>query len=401
MIENGVAIFVLLLLTAVTMAAVVQRLRVPYTTALAVVGVVLSVTVGGVGVHLSPSLLLFVLIPGLLFEASFQLSWTHLRANMPLVVALATVGVFLTTALVGLIEHYVLGMSLALALLMGSMVAATDPVAVVALFRRLGVPGRLANLVEAESLLNDGTGAALFAMLLGGATVGSVTQAPAQPVLDFVRLTAGGLALGSVVGFALSFVAARTEEAEIEITLTALAAYGGYLLGDRLHVSGILTVVAAGLVMGNYGRNRALSAQTRAVIDTFWGYVAFLLNSAVFLLIGIDVPWRVVASQPGAVLAGAAIAFVARAVAVYGLTNLLRPFERHVSLHWQHVLVVGGIRGAVAVALLLSLGSSPSFDTVRAVVYGTVVLSIVLQGVAIGPVAGRLLSARTSERGAT
>jgi CPA1 family monovalent cation:H+ antiporter len=188
-------------------------------------------------VHLTPGLILFVLVPGLLFEAFFNLSWADLRANLVAVAALATLGVLLTTAVVGLLGHLALGLAVPIALLFGAMVAPTDPVAIVAVFRRLRVPDRLVNLVEAESLFNDGTGVILFTVALS-ATAAGAHASILGGFVDFLRLGLGGLGLGLLVGLVLSLLTSRVDDFEIEMTLTAIAAYGGYLLAEQMHVSG-------------------------------------------------------------------------------------------------------------------------------------------------------------------
>ncbi|MDQ6885267.1 MAG: sodium:proton antiporter [Candidatus Dormibacteraeota bacterium] len=394
MIEGGVAGFVILLMAATAVAILVKRVPVPYVTALALVGLVGGALIGAHRLHLSHSLILFVLVPGLLFEAAFNLDWKHLRDNFIAVVALATLGVLVTTAVVAALGHFALGLSVAVAILFGAMVAPTDPVAVVAVFRRIGVPHRLANLVEAESLFNDGTGVVLFTIALAATTT---AVSPWLGALQFLELAVGGIALGLAIGFGLSRLMARVDDPQVEITLTAIAAYGGYLLGESLHVSGLLTVVAAGLVLGNYGRPRAMSERTRSAVSVFWDYVAFVLNSVVFLLIGADVPWTTLFNQWWVVLGAVLAVLVARAVSVYGLLALLRPFGRHINLRWQHVIFWSGLRGAIAVALLLSLTQSgPEFDTVRALVYGVVLVSIIVQGLTIGPLARILLPHRGS-----
>ncbi|MDP9325293.1 MAG: cation:proton antiporter, partial [Candidatus Dormibacteraeota bacterium] len=259
----------------------------------------------------------------------------------------------------------------------------------VAIFRRLGVPHRLRNLVEGESLLNDGTGVVLFTIALT-ATQGGFSIPSAA--LDFIRLTVGGLALGGALGLVLSRITGFVDDPQVEITLTAVAAYGGYLAGETLHVSGILTVVAAGLVIGNYARQRRMSERTRQAVETMWDYVAFALNAAVFVLIAGVVPVQVVIDHAAAVLAGAAALLAARAMTVYGLVNLLRPLRRPLGLRSQHLLAWGGLRGAVAIALLLSLPPEIlGFDTLRAVIYGAVLSSILVQGVLLVPLTRLLL----------
>jgi CPA1 family monovalent cation:H+ antiporter len=389
-IESWVLIFVAVLALASAVAVLERWVPVPYVTLLAVLGAALGPLVGGRLPQPSHSLILFVLLPGLLFEGAFNLRWTHLRDNLLAVSLLATLGVVVTTALVGELGHLALGLPVALATIFGAAVAATDPVAVVATVRRLGAPSRLCNLIEGESLLNDGTGVVVFTIALAAAGAASISLAGA--LLDFVRLTAGGLGLGVLLGLAMSQLTRYLDDPQVEMTLTAITAYGGYLLGETLHVSGILCVVGAGIVVGNYGRPRGMSERTQAAVSQLWEYVAFVLNSLVFLLIGATVPLPTLVDHLGLVAAGAALVLVARAAMVYGLLALVRPLGRPISLRWQHLLVWGGLRGAVAVALVLSLpGGDPHTLTIRALVYGVVLSTLVIQGATIRPAVRLLL----------
>ncbi len=392
MVESQVAAFVVLLMAAAAVAVLVKLVPIPYVTALALVGAVAGgIFHGSVTVHLTRSFILFVLLPGLLFEAGFNLDWRRLRDTLLAVLVLATVGVLLTAGLIAVIGHLVLGLALPLAFLLGAMVAATDPVAVIAMFRRLGVPGRLATIVEAESLVNDGTGVVLFTIALGIALSG--TFHPIGASLQFLQLTLGGLALGLAIGFVLSRLTMRVDDPQVELTFTAIAAYGSYLLAEAIHVSGLLAVVAAALVMGNYGRTKGMSERTQVAVNTFWDYVAFLLNSLVFLLIGLELPWTSILDHGWAVLAAASIALIARAVAVYGVFAVLRPFGGKLAWRWQHLIVWGGLRGGVAIALALSLGEQGGSELIdlRTLVYGVVLLSITVQGLTIGPLSRALL----------
>jgi CPA1 family monovalent cation:H+ antiporter len=389
---QSVAVFVAVLVVASVVAVMVKAIPVPYASAMALVGLAAGVALGPAALHVrvTPSLVLFVLLPGLLFEAGFRLSWAQLRPNLPAVISLATLGVLLTTALVGLLGHWALALPVPLAILMGAMIAPTDPVSVVAVFRRFRVPPRLLNLIEAESLANDGTGVVVFTIALAAILGGPI--APGTAALQFLQLALGGVAVGLLVGFGFSFVTSRIDDFEVEMTLTAIAAYGGYLLGEAVHVSGILVVATAALVLGNYGRPRGMSQRTQQAVELFWEYVAFVLNSLVFLLIGLAVPWQDLLANAPAVVVAALIALLARAATVYALVGLLRPLRRGVGLRWQHLLVGGGLRGAIAVALVLSLtDAGPRFDEVRALVYGVTLITIVLQGVAIGPLTRALL----------
>jgi len=388
-IQAQVTVLVAVLALAALVSITAQRTLVPWVTQLAIAGAIVGVVLHDRLPPVDPALILFVFLPGLLFEAAFNLDWRELRRNAVPVLLLATVGVALTTGLSAGLVHVVLAVPLPAAILFGAAVAATDPVAVVATFRRLGVPARMRNLIEAESLLNDGTGVVLFSVALAVTTSHSLSASTVT--LDLLRLTGGGVALGAVIGVGVSRLTGFIDEPQVELTLTALAAYGGYLAGDALHVSGILCVVTAGAVIGNYGRAHHMSARTRDAVEVVWDYVAFVLNSAVFVLIGAAVPLRLLWAQLPLVVAGAAIVLLARAVTVYGLLNLIRRVTRTPAA-WQHLLVWGGLRGAVAVALVLSLPASlPQADTIRALVYGVVLGTIVVQGSTIVPLTRRLL----------
>jgi monovalent cation:H+ antiporter, CPA1 family len=389
-IESWVVIFVAVLALSAAVAVIGRWVPVPYVTLLAVLGAVLGPLVSGRLPQPSHSLILFVLLPGLLFEAAFNLRWTNLRDNLLAVSLLATLGVIVTTALVAAFGHLALGLPVALATIFGAAVAATDPVAVVATVRRLGAPSRLCNLIEAESLLNDGTGVVVFTIALAAAGAASFSLGGA--LLDFLRLTGGGLGLGILLGLAMSRLTRHLDDPQVEMTLTAITAYGGYLLAETLHVSGILCVVGAGIVVGNYGRPRGMSERTQAAVTQMWEYVAFVLNSLVFLLIGATVPLSTLIDHLGLVAAGVALVLAVRAAMVYGLLALVRPLGRPISLRWQHLLVWSGLRGAVAVALVLSLPSgNPDTPTIRALVYGVVLGTLLIQGATIRPVVRLIL----------
>jgi CPA1 family monovalent cation:H+ antiporter len=389
-LSRAVITFVGLLIAAAVISLLVRRLPIPYVTALAVSGAFLGTLASQLQPHVTSSLILLIVLPGLLFESAFSISWARLRRDLVPVIVMATAGVAATMAVIAFLGHALLGLGVPLAILLGAAVAPTDPVAVVAVFRRLGVPRRLACLIESESLLNDGTGVVAFSIALAAATGGSLGAGAA--ILDFLRLAGGGLALGTAVGFALSLLTSRIDDQRVELTYTAIGAYGTYVLADALQVSGILAVVAAAMVLGNYGRAHGMSERTRAAIDTVWDYAAFVLNSLVFLLIGLSTPISGVFSAAGVVIVAALITVVARAAAVYLLLFPVWVVRRSMPWRWQHLVVWSGMRGAVAVALVLSLGQGDrGLDRVRTLVYGVVLLSIIVQGSTVGVLTERLI----------
>lgn len=372
-----------LLLVVSLVAIAVRRLRIPYTVALVVVGLALTFQTP-LEVSLTPELILALFVPPLVFEAAFHLNLAELRRNLPGILMLAVPGVVLTTIIVGGLLARTTSLALPVALVFGALIAATDPVAVVALFRALGVPKRLSGLVEGESLFNDGTAIVVFRLVLAVAVAGQFNLVAG--VADFVRVAAGGAVIGLMLGWLISRLIARLDDYLIETTLTTVLAFGAYLLAERLHFSGVLAVVAAGLVNGNIGP-QGMSPTTRIVLFNFWEYVAFLANSLVFLLIGLQVnvpallsAWRPIAWAIVAVLA-------ARVVVVYGLGWLANRLAEPIPLRWQHVLGWGGLRGAISLALALSLPTSlgPDRDMLRVMAFGVVLFTLLVQASTMAP----------------
>jgi len=390
---NTEASVVILFCLATAVAITVRWLRVPYTVGLVLTGL----AVGAMHVvsppHLTRELLFAVVLPGLLFEAAFQLNARELRAVAAPVLLLAVPGVVASVALTGLgITAAIVGLrirpdfQLQYGMLFGALVAATDPIAVVALFRSINVPERLTTLIDAESLFNDGTAIVLFTLLLG-VVAGASTSIP-MLVLKFI-LVAGG---GAVVGLALAFVAARIlrrlNDPLIEITITVIVAYGSFVLADQIGVSGVIATVSAGIWMGVHGRAGALSEQSRIEATTFWSYIAFALNSFIFLLVGFEVDLvRLWSAWPEILIAYLAM-MLARAGVVFGV-YVIR--GRVVPFSWSAALTWGGLRGALSMVLALSLPFAlPNRDLLITITFGVVLLSIVVQGLTMPALIRRL-----------
>ena len=377
-----------LLLIASLVAIVVRRLHIPYTVALVVVGLFLT-TQSPLNFELTPELILALFVPPLVFEAAFHLNLTELRRNLTPILLMAVPGVLLTTFIVGGIVSFGTGLALPVALVFGSLVAATDPVAVVSLFRLLGVPKRLSVLVEGESLFNDGTALVLFNLMLAIAITGEFNLI--SGVLEFIKVAVGGVMLGLLLGWVISRLIARIDDYLIEITLTTVLAYGSYLLAEQLHFSGVLAVVAAGLITGNLGP-QGMSPTTRIVLYNFWEYITFLVNSLVFLLIGLDVDiwalfqsWQPIAWSIGAVL-------VARIIVVYGLGWITNRISEPVSMRWRHIIAWGGLRGALSLALALSLPATFGEDRflLRTMAFGVALFTLLIQATTMRPLVRKL-----------
>ncbi|MGA9534089.1 MAG: Na+/H+ antiporter [Anaerolineales bacterium] len=383
LVEIEALVLELLLIVSVV-AIAVRRFRIPYTVALVLAGLVLSLQ-SPLGIELTPGLILSLFIPPLVFDAALHLNFDHLRKNLSTIALLAIPGVIISTLLVGGIVHLGAGLSIGSALVFGALIAATDPVSVVAIFRKLGAPKRLEVLLESESLFNDGTAIVVFNLAVAAVITGQFSLM--DGMIDFVRVAGGGLLTGLVLGWLAMLLIRRIDDHLIETTLTSVLAFGTYLVAEQFHLSGVLAVVAAGLVIGNVGPE-GMSPTTKIVVANFWEYVAFLANSAVFLLIGSDMELPALIGHWQPIVWAIAAVLLARSISIYLLSRL----GGDMPSPWRHVLFWGGLRGAIALALALSLpaGLGPERDQVILMSFGVVLFTLVGQGLTMDWLVHRL-----------
>jgi len=379
----------MLLITSIV-SIVVRRVRIPYTVALVLVGVLLSLR-PPVEVVLTSELILGIFLPPLLFEAAFHLNLAELRRNVVTIAILAVPGVILTMLVVGGILIVGPGLAVGIALVFGALIAATDPVSVVAIFRRLGAPKQLEVLLEGESLFNDGTAVVLFSIAL--AALGTAEFSLLDGVIEFFIVAGGGIIVGFLFGWVVQQLTGRIDDHLVETTFTTLLAFGSYLVAEQFGVSGVLAVVTAGLVNGNLGQ-KGMSPTTRIVVLNFWEYVAFLANSAIFLLIGLSLDLPSLLSNWQLILWAILGVLIARAINIYGLSRLGRP----ILPRWRHVMFWGGLRGAIALALALSLPPGGERQAIIAMTFGVVLFTLLAQGLSMDWLVKRLrLVTRTEE----
>ncbi len=376
---------------AILVALAARRLRLPYTVGLVLAGASLAFFRVDAGLALTHDLIFDVVLPPLLFEAALNIHWADLRRDLVPVLSLASVGVLLCASVVAGALIYVLGWRVEPALAFGALFAATDPIAVIALLRETGVTGRLRLLIEAESLVNDGAAAVLFTLVLAWAAHGAAASGgPFGVVAALVEIAGGGVAVGLIVGLGAVAVAGTSDDYLVETAVTALAAFGSFLVAERVGASGVLATVTAGIVMGNLGvlmgsKNGfglALTAHGRTFVLQFWEFAAFLANSLVFLLIGsamatIDFSregWRALTLAVLFALAG-------RAIAVYPVCLALARTRWAIPLNDQHLLWWGGLRGALALALALALPYDLAQRAdILIVAFAVVAFSVIVQG---------------------
>lgn len=397
--------FVILLSLAALVAILVRRVvRLPYTVALVLAGLVLSLFPDFIGVTISSDLILAILVPPLIFEASLHIGWNRLRRDLLPILLLAVVGVALSTYLVAEIVLVVLeedAIPFSAAIAFGALISATDPVAVVAFFRSLGVSKRLSLLVEGESLLNDGVAIVIFGLAAGliettgPGVAGGGLDAAASVLLTFVRVAIGGLSVGVVLGYVVSQIILRhVDDPLIETATTVSVAFGAYVAAEAFHLSGILAVVAAGILVGNIGTQNT-SPTTQVTLDNFWEFMAFVANSLVFLFIGLRIELRQFQPNLFPIFVAVLAVLLSRAIVVYAmgwLNNRLNP-KNHISLAYRHVMFWGGLRGAISLALALTLQEffAPRVALeLQIMTFGVVLFTLLVQGATISRIIERL-----------
>ncbi len=383
------SVILILFLIASFVAVIAKRVNLPYTIALVAVGLLLGTIHILNPPHLTQELLYAIFLPPLIFEAAIHLSFDELKKDFWPITMLVVPGVIISTLATAAVMITISAVFTQIELftwpvgiLFGAAVAATDPVSVVALFKRLGAPKRLTTLIESESLLNDGTSIVVF--ILAMQFLQGAISAVEMVSIEFVKIVGLGLLVGFIIGVVLAQFITSIDDAMVVITLTTVAAYSSFLLADHLGVSGVMSTVATGLVMREKGLTRTILPSIRLTTETFWEYIAFAMNSLIFLLMGFTINlsylWKL---WPIILLAYLAV-LIARIVVVGSTWLIFLPTRWHFPFSWAVVLSWGGLRGALSMVLALSIPDSFAFkDLVVTLVFGVVLLSIFVQGLSM------------------
>ena len=404
--------FVAILVIACGMALLAKRLKVPYTVLLVVAGLAVSFLLDGAPglrehlekIKLQPDLLLQLFLPILLFEAAFHVDLKSFLNNRRAILFLAIpgviIGMLLTTAVFVPVAKLIQdNMVWQVGLVTAAMLAATDPISVVALFKEFPVSKRLGIIIEGESLINDGIAVVLFGVVVKitadslGLTIpplhdpGENVQA-LHVIGVFLREVFLGTALGVAVGLAMSYLTSKVNDHLIEVALTAIAAYGSNVVAMQLHASPVIAVVVCGMMVGNVGAKHGMSPTTREAVFSFWEFAAFMANSFVFILIGLEIRLSELWADAGLIVAFFVIMILVRSVTVFGVHNLVRREDLKLKKPWLPVITWSGVRGSLSMVMAMMLVASESEgETTRKLilnlVFGVVLLSILLQGTTI------------------
>ncbi len=397
-----VAGIILLLLIAATTLAVTERLRFPFTVALVLVGMGLAEiavrwpqALGPLaGLEISSGLILYVFLPTLVFESAFHLDARQLRRDLAPVLMLAIPGLLVSTFIIGGVIALATPVSFSAALLLGAILSATDPVAVISLFKRLGAPRRLTVLVEGESLFNDATSIVLARVLAGILVAGAVSvQSVLSGMVDFVIVFVGGLLVGWLMALVTGYLLILLQGHHfIEITLTTVLAYTSFLMAEEvLHVSGVMATVAAALTFSGWGWIKVTPA-VRAYLEHFWEYMAFIATALIFLMVGMQAQVSALLDAMPLLVWVIIGMLLSRLLVVFGLMPLVErlPGAQPVGLGYKAVIYWGGLRGAIALAIVLSLPPFEYSEIFTTLVMGAVLFTLLVQGLSINSLVHRL-----------
>lgn len=376
-----VKVSIVLLLVATGVALISRRLRVPYVAGLVLAGLAITELLPR-RIGLNDSLILNLFLPILVFEAAINTDISRLRSIVKPLALLAGPGVVISSGVTAILLKWGLGLNWIPALLAGVILANTDTVSMIAVFKEVSVPARLSTIVEGESLFNDAVALVLFSLILKVNAVGSLTILDGLQQLFVVIV--GGTLVGLILGYLSTGLFVRSDEPLSSILLTMAVALGAFQAGQFLGVSGAVAVVVAGLIIGNMGLAGSVSASTRLTLLSFWESLGFGVNSFIFLLIGLEVDLITLWKTLPAVLLAILAYQIGRILSVYPLLAMVAWFDRPIPSRWQHVLFLGNIKGSLSMALALSLPPTlPGREQLIAIVFGTVLLSLLGQGVSL------------------
>jgi len=411
--------FILIFAIAIIVAILAKRARLPYTISLVIAGIVVAFIGIEAPFKLDRDLIFHILLPPLLFEAGLHMRLTHLRENAKTITLLVLPGLVVSLIVVSLVLGVVFpAIPFMIILLFVAIIIPTDPVSILALFKEMKVPRHVSILVEGESVFNDGVAIVIFNVILGlilvsGQNVSLTSGDIALGIFEFLKLTILGVLLGSGIGYMGYLVIRKIDDRFTEVMITIILAFSTYAVAEALGGSGVFAVVFSALVLGNYGTRFAMAPSTRMTLLNFWAFLAFAVNSFLFLLIGMDVHFSGNTVEMGLIIAGTVMLFVSRAGMVFVVGKIVNHKRTELPRRWQAIIWWGGIRGAIPIAMALSIPTTllvldnagnavvfPFREQLKAATFGVVLFSLLIQGLTLKPVLKALGFSTMSKKGA-
>lgn len=389
----------IVLMIAVTIVAISKKIKQPESIALVIVGLFF-----GLGdfaffkeskdfitqSHVFQIIVISIFLPALLAEAAQKLPLSHLKENKKPILSLAFVGTFLSFIIIGFATYFLLNVPIVVAFTFAALMCPTDPISVISIFGSLGVKKKLMTIVEGESLFNDGLAVVLFKIASIHLLVymGMGASGFASGVGVFLWVAIGGLAVGLISGYLFSKITNFFDDYDLEVLFSVILYFGAFLFAEHvLHVSGVIAVVVAALVFGNYGGKTGMSPITKLALNKFWTVIATLANSLIFFLVGLEISHIDFTDKWSMILIAILIVITARSIAVYSSLSLVRGFETR----YKHVVNWGGLKGSLSIALALSLPTDFSGkEDILALTFSVVLFSLLVQGLTIKPILQKL-----------
>jgi CPA1 family monovalent cation:H+ antiporter len=396
-LEHLIPVFLAMLFAAALFSS---RTKIPHIIFLIMFGIGLSF-LGLIGLgtvvnaeefKLDPRLIINFLVPPLIFEAMMKVNYKEFKAIRISALLLATVGVIIATLTAGFLLMFIAGLSLAAAFIFAALISPTDPVIVIEIFKKLRVPAQLSTLMEVEASFNDATGLIVFSSILalvvgvGSNNSGDGISSLISESEHFAFVFFGGAAVGLAIAVATNRLHALMNDPFSETALTIVTVFGSVVTADALGVSGFVAVGVAGLYFGNVTvkHEAYMSLKVRTSVFNFWEIIAFLANSAAFLYLGVNMNIVSIGQNFGLIILAFGIVIAARIVSTYPILSLINKFTKErIPAAWRHIVVLGGMKGALSVALVASLSSQNITnnlkDTIATITFGVVLCSIIIQ----------------------
>jgi CPA1 family monovalent cation:H+ antiporter len=375
---------------AIAVTVIIKYIRLPYTIALVITGLIIG-TLEFYDIMLNKEIILFMFLPPLLFEAALHIDIKEMMDAFKPILFLSIFGIIASVFLVGFIVNIFTGIPLIYCILFGAMIMPTDPVSVIALFKQVGVSKKLSHIIEGESLINDGTAIVLFTIIF--AVIHNNNFSFALTVFNFLKAYIGGIVIGLSIGYLTIRLLQKilSDDSVVVVLVTIVVAYLTFIICEGFfHVSGVIGVVVAGLFIGHKGTKHAMSSSSKISLNTFWAIVVFLVNSLIFIMIGMKIPLREILNEGRLIFIAIITVIFVRSVVVYLIFAVLNLLGEKIPGKWQHLINIAGIHGSIPIALLLGLHLPNYFPEISAMTYGVVLFSVIVQGSLIFPILKKL-----------